>query len=101
FAAASDTGADWEDVLQRAGEGFPARRFDRRPLVLALAAAIVVAASLVVVFVANGTRRTSPGSPAGPNGGTLGLGDPPTLARPLPVPGAEQVSLSDAESAFG
>ncbi len=98
FAAASEGAMDWEDVLKRAGQRLPARRLTRRRLVLALTATVVVATSLVVVFVVSWTRGISPRGPAGP----LGPGDgATTLARPLPTPSAKQVSLSEAVSALG
>jgi hypothetical protein len=67
FAAAPDDGADWGDVLRKAG--MATRDLPRRKLVLALAAAVVVAGSTVGVLVAVGTGH-SPTRPAatGPTG---------------------------------
>ena len=66
FAATPDTGADWEDVLQRVGERL-SQRSPRRRLVLALVAALVVAAS-VIGFLAVTENRPAPTVSAGPTG---------------------------------
>lgn len=110
WAAAPEDSGDWKDVLRRAGETRDAPGFSRRGLVLASSAALVVAASLVGVFVVHGWRGTSSGSPTGPTGptgaigstGALGPTGAPTWARPLlGPPHAKPVSLSDAATALG
>lgn len=87
--------ADWDDVRRRAGEWRLDRGLSRRRV--ALAVAFIVCASLSAVFIADGTRPTS-STPVGPPG-VAGPGPLPTLAQPLPR--AAEVSLSDAQSAFG
>jgi len=65
FAAARGGGADWDDVLRRAGGRFSVQRFPRRRLALALAAAVLVAAgSGGILFVASGARLAMKGPSA-------------------------------------
>ena len=61
LGAAPEAGADWDDVLRRAGRAFP-RQIPRRRLAFALAAAIVVVASVVGVLVTRGTQSGSKGA---------------------------------------
>ena len=116
FAAADDEGLNWEDVQRRAEGLPPTRRFSRKQLVFVLAATLLAAASVVGVLVSRETGtgaiggrclvasacgpRIGPSGTTGPQG-TMGPGPSPTLAHPLGLPGAEQVSLSDAVSALG
>ncbi|MDX6482119.1 MAG: hypothetical protein QOG85_2629 [Gaiellaceae bacterium] len=74
LASAPDDGADWEDVLRRADERHSVPRVLRRRLALAVAAALVVAGSVLGTVVAGGTRpvqkiltiSTGPTAPVGP-----------------------------------
>lgn len=73
WAATPEGDADWEDVRRRAGDGFSAAPFPRRRLAFALAAVLVVAASVLGVFVTNWirpapTRAVGPTGPKGPTG---------------------------------
>jgi len=86
FAAAPDGAGDWADVLRRAGEHLPTRRSSRQRLVLALAAAILVAGTVVGVFVAHGLR-TGRTTSTGANG-------------PV-VPPVTPIALTDASAALG
>jgi hypothetical protein len=91
FAATRDDGADWEDVVRRAGERLSPRRIPRRRLAVAIAAAVVVVASVVGLLVTRGTRPVATG-PTGsyclvptvcpPSGGSTGLTGPTGAAGP-------------------
>jgi hypothetical protein len=72
FAAAPDDGADWDDVLRRAGERFSPRRPSRRHLAVALVAAVAVAAAVVGVLVTRGTPTGATGNGATGSNGTTG-----------------------------
>jgi hypothetical protein len=77
FAAAPDDGADWEDVLRRSGNRVWGLRFPRRRLAHALAAALVVIASVAGALVARATE-------SGPTGGigSTHCDTPPGVACP-------------------
>lgn len=85
FGAASHDGANWEDVLRRAGRRLPVRLPRRRLALAVAAAAVIVGTPLAIAFVAHGTRpgATGSGGPTGPCGpipcgatGALGVTGP-------------------------
>jgi hypothetical protein len=99
WAAAPEDGRDWEDVLRRAG--VRRRHFPQRPFVLALAAAIVVAATLVGLFVVRATRTGGAGPPGciGPTGPSGAI--PPNPCTPSGVLGATGVNGATGEGPTG
>lgn len=66
FGSGSDGGADWGDVLHRAGSRVGARHVPRRRLVLAVAAAVVLVGAAVALAV-SWPAKTGSASPTGPN----------------------------------
>jgi hypothetical protein len=108
FAATPNDGADWDDVRRRA-EGRLSVSVPRRRLVLALAAVVVVAASVTGVLVTRGTRPgatdaggcssaliwSCPG-PSGPSGqpGAVGPGRVPDGSNLWGQHG-RQISIAD------